>query len=93
MNPCVKCNGEVRLGATRIRVNHKNGVHHYIAHKKAASGCQATQPYSTMMFKPYPKSDADKPWFKMRAEWDAANAVKIVPCMTAREAPTLDRWE
>jgi hypothetical protein len=56
---CKSCGGKMRLTAIRMSVNRKRGVAHAIAH---------------VMLKPYPKLDADKPWFQMIERWNAANA-------------------
>lgn len=68
MSPC-SCGKAVRLGGTRVRVNRKNGVYHHIVHLDDSPVCVPGQ-WTSLMFKPYPKLDHDKPWHKMLARWN-----------------------
>ena len=69
MKPCPLCNGTVRLGATRVTVNRKRGVAHYIEHHdRNTNVCEGTKGWSVVMFKPYPKTDA--PYIEMMRRWE-----------------------
>lgn len=72
MNNC-KCGRAVRLGASRFRVNRKQGVYHYIAHQDGTPICGGDVKWSTAMLKPYPTRDEDKPRFQMVQRWNAEN--------------------
>ena len=71
LKPCSLCGKDVRLGAFHITANRRRGVAHYIAHKGDDDGCKAPQVYTSSMLKPYPKTDAEKPWFHMCQRWNA----------------------
>jgi hypothetical protein len=60
------------MGATRLRVNGKIGVSHYIDHAQSTD-CTATNGFICAALKPYPKLDDDKEWFKLRERWNKAN--------------------
>ena len=72
MRDCPKCGKPVRLGANRISVNRKRGVYHYIAHADGSTFCYEPGEWSTVMLKPYPKREADRPRFQMCQRWEAA---------------------
>lgn len=71
MKDCPVCLKPVRLGASRIRVNRKQGVFHYIAHTDDSPFCLPRIDWSTVMLKPYPKNEADKPRVHMVQRWEA----------------------
>lgn len=61
----------MRLGAERVTFNRKRGVIHYIVHMDGAGVC-VDGVWTSIMFKPYPKDEADKGWNKMIKRWDVA---------------------
>lgn len=74
---CPKCGREMRLGGMRTRVGRKHGVWHYLDHVRPY-GCDAAENFTSVMLKPYPARDEDKPWFQMIQRWNeaAGNAAK-----------------
>lgn len=75
MKDCA-CGKPVGLRAIQVTLNRKRGVMHYIEH---ADGTplhtrDSEVEWSCMMFKPYPKAGADRPYVQMIARWDAQSA-------------------
>ena len=73
MIPCKLCSGEVALRAMKLTINRQRGVYHWIEHTARENSCCAVTGYEAQMFKPYPKKDCDKDWFKMIERWNNAN--------------------
>jgi hypothetical protein len=71
MRDCPLCGNPVRLGAQKIRVNRKQGVYHYIAHLGSGRPPCVPGEWSTVMLKPYPVREEDKPRFQMVERWEA----------------------
>lgn len=65
------CGHPVRMGGERVRVNRKNGVMHRIVHMADSTPPCVPGDWTCIMFKPYPKNEADKAWYQMRERWDA----------------------
>ncbi len=82
MKDCPVCHQPMRLGAQRIRVNRKQGVYHYIAHTGLGTSPCVPGEWSTVMLKPYPKNEADKPRFQMQQRWDA---IEVLPSLAVAE--------
>lgn len=79
------CGKPIRLGGSRVTVQRKRGVFHYIDHADC-SPCQHTKGWSTIMMKPYPARNEDKAWFKMLAAWDAGKGLEEWLSLSARAA-------
>ena len=74
---CPACGKPVRLGATKIRVNRKPGVAHYIAHTDGSP--MHANGWDCAAMKPYPVRAEDKPWAQLCARWnDAENSPKEI---------------
>lgn len=73
MKPC-SCGQPVRLRAQRITVNRRRGVRHWIEHLLADSpkrgGVCVPGDWATVMLKPYPKAEADRPRVAMIQRWE-----------------------
>jgi len=70
-----KCGKPVRLGANRMTINRRQGVYHYIVHRDESPACNG--PWDCVAIKPYPKVEADKPYAKLIARWEQANAQTV----------------
>lgn len=77
MRDCPVCGKPVRLGAQRIRANRKQGVYHYIVHKGTGNLPCVPGDWSTVMLKPYPKREEDKPRFQMVQRWEALQRPQV----------------
>jgi len=67
---CPSCGKPVRLGATKIRVDRKPGVAHYIAHMDGSP--MHDKGWDCAALKPYPAREEDKPWAQLCARWNDA---------------------
>lgn len=67
---CPACGKPVRLGATKIRVDRKPGVAHYIAHMDGSP--MHDKGWDCAALKPYPAREEDKPWAQLCARWNDA---------------------
>lgn len=72
---CAKCGRQMRMGGARFTFNRKHGVGHYLDH--IGFSCGSDKDFTASMLKPYPARDEDKPWFKMIARWNAAQAALL----------------
>jgi hypothetical protein len=71
MNNCKQCGKPVRLRAMKISVSRIPGVMHYVDHMDGSR--MHSEEWECSMLKPYPKTDADKPYMKMIQRWDEEN--------------------
>ena len=70
MKDCI-CGKPVRLRVMRVTVNRKNGITHWIEHMDSSNPCLDGD-WSCVAFKPYPKAKQDKPFHKLKTDWDSA---------------------
>jgi len=70
-----RCGKAVRLGATKIRVNRRPGIFHYIEHMDGTQACNG--PWDSIAVKPYPQADESKAWFALRMRWESYNRVTV----------------
>lgn len=75
MNNC-QCGQPVRLRATRMTINRKAGVYHYIEHVMTADDCKIPNAYSCYMSKPYPKKDSEHAYHGLIKTWNNDNQNK-----------------
>ena len=68
------CGKPVRLRATRITVNRKSGVAHWIEHTDG-SPMHEGEDWSCAMLKPYPKQESERPRAKMVERWNTTVAL------------------
>ena len=68
MKDCT-CGQPVRLRASRISVNRRRGVVHWIEHMDGTKVCVPGE-WSCAAIKPYPKRDADHEYAKLTARWE-----------------------
>ena len=77
----------MRLGAHNVSVNHKRGVYHYIAHAAGSDAgartCAFLSVWNCVMFKPYPKSETDRPRFHMEAAWESGDMTPPIQSLPA----------
>ena len=71
IRPCAKCGRQMRMGAGHLTVNRKRGVYHYLDHRGIGPRCDAAADCGSIMLKPYPKIDSERPWYKMIERWNA----------------------
>jgi len=68
----------MRMGGERINVNRRGGVYNYLAHM-GTTDCDAAKGLSTVMMKPYPKSDTERPSRQMVERWNDENPIEAAP--------------
>lgn len=82
MTDCI-CGLPVRLGASRITVNRKRGVYHYIAHLNSGTPACGGD-WTCAALKPYPKDESQRESRKLVARWEAFVAEHAQSSLGAR---------